>query len=150
MCRVRQGRATNERQEHEAAVHQARRWLSRPIIELEWPVCDEYKCSRAVAKMQERQIKEEVAEREAMGAKPVTPGILYRCLGPGCTKMFASRSELQRCSGCKNADYCSVDCQRGAWPAESGLTDSRSRSEWSLIPVLSPVDGRRRRAGNGR
>lgn len=37
------------------------------------------------------------------------------CASPGCDKTGTGANSLKNCSGCKNAMYCSVTCQRSHW-----------------------------------
>ena len=61
--------------------------------------------------------------RASFFGDPNAPGLLrrlgYSPLGAfdcrSCFTLLPAGSELQRCSGCKEAHYCSAACQRADW-----------------------------------
>lgn len=64
-------------------------------------------------------------------------GTTARCSGPRCRR--DSPSALQTCGGCKQARYCSRDCQRDSWKSHKTYCQHVSTNGASSAS-LDPMD----------
>lgn len=50
-----------------------------------------------------------------------------------CIYCLADKESMQKCSRCKTACYCSVNCQRADWPGIISPLSSRKKGIYTLL-----------------
>ncbi|KAI9011606.1 hypothetical protein DFJ74DRAFT_684072 [Hyaloraphidium curvatum] len=77
-----------------------------------WPSCSDAHCLRSLMKLMNKDAR----DRLEADPKSMTP----RCYQCGFSPE-GGQASMKRCSRCKIACYCSVECQRAAWPSHKKM-----------------------------